>query len=155
MGILNSIFSKIFPSAQAAVGNVTDAVKNQVNNITGNNKDTASTSQDQNQQSQQNQQNQTNQQSTGNQTSASNVDVMAILEDLAKKFPEKLNWKTSIVDLLKLLGLDNSLDARKKLAKELDYTGSTDDTAAMNTWLIKAVMKKIAEKGGNVAHLFS
>lgn len=153
MGILNSIFSKIFPSAQAAVGNVTDAVKNQVNNITGNNKDTASTSQDQ--QNQQNQQNQTNQQSTGNQTSASNVDVMAILEDLAKKFPEKLNWKTSIVDLLKLLGLDNSLDARKKLAKELDYTGSTDDTAAMNTWLIKAVMKKIAEKGGNVAHLFS
>ncbi|WP_334321655.1 DUF3597 domain-containing protein [Gilliamella apicola] len=153
MGILNSIFSKIFPSAQAAVGNVTDAVKNQVNNITGNNKDTASTGQDQ--QNQQNQQNQTNQQSTGNQTSASNVDVMAILEDLAKKFPEKLNWKTSIVDLLKLLGLDNSLDARKKLAKELDYTGSTDDTAAMNTWLIKAVMKKIAEKGGNVAHLFS
>lgn len=153
MGILNSIFSKIFPSAQAAVGNVTDAVKNQVNNITGNNKDTASTGQDQ--QNQQNQQNQTNQQSTGNQTSASNVDVMAILEDLAKKFPEKLNWKTSIVDLLKLLGLDNSLDARKKLAKELDYTGSTDDTAAMNTWLIKAVMKKIAEKGGNVTHLFS
>ena len=153
MGILNSIFSKIFPSAQAAVGNVTDAVKNQVNNITGNNKDTASTGQDQ--QNQQNQQNQTNQQSTGNQTSVSNVDVMAILEDLAKKFPEKLNWKTSIVDLLKLLGLDNSLDARKKLAKELDYTGSTDDTAAMNTWLIKAVMKKIAEKGGNVAHLFS
>ena len=153
MGILNSIFSKIFPSAQAAVGNVTDAVKNQVNNITGNNKDTASTGQDQ--QNQQNQQNQTNQQSTGNQTSASNVDVMAILEGLAKKFPEKLNWKTSIVDLLKLLGLDNSLDARKKLAKELDYTGSTDDTAAMNTWLIKAVMKKIAEKGGNVTHLFS
>ena len=153
MGILNSIFSKIFPSAQAAVGNVPDAVKNQVKNITGNNKDTASTGQDQ--QNQQNQQNQTNQQSTGNQTSASNVDVMAILEDLAKKFPEKLNWKTSIVDLLKLLGLDNSLDARKKLAKELDYTGSTDDTAAMNTWLIKAVMKKIAEKGGNVAHLFS
>ena len=153
MGILNSIFSKIFPSAQAAVGNVTDAVKNQVNNITGNNKDTASTGQDQ--QNQQNQQNQTNQQSTGNQTSVSNVDVMAILEGLAKKFPEKLNWKTSIVDLLKLLGLDNSLDARKKLAKELDYTGSTDDTAAMNTWLIKAVMKKIAEKGGNVTHLFS
>lgn len=153
MGILNSIFSKIFPSAQAAVGNVTDAVKNQVNNITGNNKDTASTGQDQ--QNQQNQQNQTNQQSTGNQTPASNVDVMAILEGLAKKFPEKLNWKTSIVDLLKLLGLDNSLDARKKLAKELDYTGSTDDTAAMNTWLIKAVMKKIAEKGGNVTHLFS
>lgn len=149
MGILNSIFSKIFPSAQAAVGNVTDAVKNQVNNITGNNKDTAPAKPDQNQQNQQNQQN------SENQTPTSNVDVMAILEDLAKKFPEKLNWKTSIVDLLKLLGLDNSLDARKKLAKELNYTGSTDDTAAMNTWLIKAVMKKIAEKGGNVAHLFS
>lgn len=145
MGILNNIFSKIFPSAQAAVGNVADAVKNQVNNITGHDKDAASNNQNQDQ----------NQQHSDNQTPISDVDVMSILNNLASKFPEKLNWKTSIVDLLKLLGIDNSLDARKKLAQELNYTGSTDDTAAMNTWLIKEVFKRIAEKGGNITHLFS
>ena len=147
MGILNNIFSKIFPSAQAAVGNVADAVKNQVNNITGHDKDAASNNQNQDQ-------NQT-QPHSDNQTPISDVDVMSILNNLASKFPEKLNWKTSIVDLLKLLGIDNSLDARKRLAKELNYTGSTDDTAAMNTWLIKEVFKRIAEKGGNITHLFS
>ncbi|OCF96437.1 DUF3597 domain-containing protein [Gilliamella sp. wkB308] len=147
MGILNNIFSKIFPSAQAAVGNVADAVKNQVNNITGHDKDAASNNQNQDQNQ--------NQQHSDNQTPISDVDVMSILNNLASKFPEKLNWKTSIVDLLKLLGIDNSLDARKKLAQELNYTGSTDDTAAMNTWLIKEVFKRIAEKGGNITHLFS
>ncbi|MFQ0973441.1 DUF3597 domain-containing protein [Gilliamella sp. CG35] len=147
MGILNNIFSKIFPSAQAAVGNVADAVKNQVNSITGHDKDAASNNQNQDQ-------NQT-QPHSDNQTPISDVDVMSILNNLASKFPEKLNWKTSIVDLLKLLGIDNSLDARKRLAKELNYTGSTDDTAAMNTWLIKEVFKRIAEKGGNITHLFS
>ncbi len=150
MGILNNIFSKIFPSAQAAVGHAKDAVKEQVDKITDTVKDKTSTNTGNNSNSDQNQQN-----STENKTPISQVDVMSILDNLAKKFPEKLNWKTSIVDLLKLLGIDNSLDARKKLATELNYTGSTDDTAAMNTWLIKEVMKKIAEKGGNVSHLFS
>ena len=153
MGILNNIFSKIFPSAQAAVGHAKDAVKEQVDKITDTVKDKTSTNTDNtgnNSNSDQNQQN-----STENKTPISQVDVMSILDNLAKKFPEKLNWKTSIVDLLKLLGIDNSLDARKRLATELNYTGSTDDTAAMNTWLIKEVMKKIAEKGGNVSHLFS
>ena len=150
MGILNNIFSKIFPSAQAAVGHAKDAVKEQVDKITDTVKDKTSTNTGNNSNSDQNQQN-----STENKTPISQVDVMSILDNLAKKFPEKLNWKTSIVDLLKLLGIDNSLDARKKLATELNYSGSTDDTAAMNTWLIKEVMKKIAEKGGNVSHLFS
>ena len=150
MGILNSIFSKIFPSAQAAVGHAKDAVKEQVDKITDTVKDKTSSNTGNNSNSDQNQQS-----STENKTPISQVDVMSILDNLAKKFPEKLNWKTSIVDLLKLLGIDNSLDARKKLATELNYTGSTDDTAAMNTWLIKEVMKKIAEKGGNVSHLFS
>lgn len=150
MGILNNIFSKIFPSAQAAVGHAKDAVKEQVDKITDTVKDKTSTNTGNNSNSDQNQQN-----STENKTPISQVDVMSILDNLAKKFPEKLNWKTSIVDLLKLLGIDNSLDARKKLATELNYTGNTDDTAAMNTWLIKEVMKKIAEKGGNVSHLFS
>ena len=150
MGILNNIFSKIFPSAQAAVGHAKDAVKEQVDKITDTVKDKTSNNTGNNSNSDQNQQN-----SSENKTPISQVDVMSILDNLAKKFPEKLNWKTSIVDLLKLLGIDNSLDARKKLATELNYTGSTDDTAAMNTWLIKEVMKKIAEKGGNVSHLFS
>lgn len=83
-----------------------------------------------------------------------NVDVVAILDEMAKKNAQKLNWKTSIVDLLKLLGLDSSLTARKALAAELHYTGSTEDSAAMNIWLHKAVMKQIAEKGGNVKDLF-
>lgn len=149
MGILNNIFSKIFPSAQAAVGHAKDAVKEQVDKITDTVKGNTS-SNNTNSNTDQNQQN-----SSENKNPISEIDVMSILDNLAKKFPEKLNWKTSIVDLLKLLGIDNSLDARKKLATELNYTGSTDDTAAMNTWLIKEVMKKIAEKGGNVTHLFS
>ncbi|MCX8660538.1 MULTISPECIES: DUF3597 domain-containing protein [unclassified Gilliamella] len=149
MGILNNIFSKIFPSAQAAVGHAKDAVKEQVDKITDTVKGNTS-SNNTNSNTEQNQQN-----TSENKNPISEIDVMSILDNLAKKFPEKLNWKTSIVDLLKLLGIDNSLDARKKLATELNYTGSTDDTAAMNTWLIKEVMKKIAEKGGNVTHLFS
>ena len=78
------------------------------------------------------------------------VDVVAKLEGLAATHPEKLNWKTSIVDLMKLLDLDSSLSARKELAKELGYTGDTGDSATMNVWLIKAVMKKLAENGGKV-----
>jgi hypothetical protein len=78
------------------------------------------------------------------------VDVEAVMNDLASKSSEKLNWRTSIVDLMKLLKLDSSLSARKELAKELGYTGSTDDSAAMNIWLHKQVMKKLAENGGKV-----
>ncbi|GAJ29199.1 DUF3597 domain-containing protein [Acidomonas methanolica] len=81
---------------------------------------------------------------------AAPVDVEAILSDLAAKSGQTLNWKTSIVDLLKLLGMDSSLDARKQLAGELHYTGSTDDTATMNVWLIRQVMQKLAENGGKV-----
>jgi len=78
------------------------------------------------------------------------VDVEAVMNDLASKNGEKLNWRTSIVDLMKLLKLDSSLSARKELAKELGYTGSTDDSAAMNIWLHKQVMRKLAENGGKV-----
>lgn len=79
------------------------------------------------------------------------VDVVAQLEKLAAATPQKLNWKTSIVDLLKLLEIDSSLAARKELAVELycpaDFMG---DSAKMNVWLHKAVLKKIAQNGGNV-----
>lgn len=79
------------------------------------------------------------------------VDVMAQLEQRAASNPQKLNWRTSIVDLLKLLDLDSSLDARKELAKELfcpdDLMG---DSAKMNMWLHKNVLGHIAANGGNV-----
>jgi hypothetical protein len=78
------------------------------------------------------------------------VDVEAVLNGMAAQQSEKLNWRTSIVDLMKLLGLDSSLAARKELAGELHYTGSTDDSASMNIWLHKQVMKKLAENGGKV-----
>jgi hypothetical protein len=76
--------------------------------------------------------------------------VGAILTELASRNKEKLDWRRSIVDLMKLLNLDSSLSARKELAKELHYTGNTDDSAAMNVWLHKQVMIKLAENGGKV-----
>ncbi|GBR50170.1 hypothetical protein CSR02_07245 [Acetobacter pomorum] len=78
------------------------------------------------------------------------VNVDAVLADMAAKNGQNLNWQESIVDLLKLLGLDSSLDARKKLAAELGYTGDTNDSATMNVWLIKEVRQKLAENGGKV-----
>jgi uncharacterized protein DUF3597 len=78
------------------------------------------------------------------------VDVEAVLTKLASQNKEKLDWRRSIVDLLKLLQLDSSLAARKELAKELRYTGNTDDSATMNIWLHKQVMIKLAENGGKV-----
>lgn len=78
------------------------------------------------------------------------VDVDAVLSDMAAKSGQQLNWQESIVDLLKLLGLDSSLAARKQLATELHYTGDQNDTATMNVWLIKEVRQKLAENGGKV-----
>src|SRR4051794_32554692 len=78
------------------------------------------------------------------------VDVTAVLDGLAANNPEKLDWKKSIVDLMKLVGMDSSLSARKELATELGYTGDQSDSAAMNIWLHKAVMKKLADNGGKV-----
>ncbi len=79
------------------------------------------------------------------------VDVVAKLEGLAAANPEKLNWKTSIVDLLKLLGMDSSLTARKELASELGCPQEKmADSAQMNMWLHKTVLQKLADNGGNV-----
>ncbi len=81
----------------------------------------------------------------------SKVDVVAKLESMASANPEKLNWKTSIVDLLKLLGLDSSLAARKSLATELGCPADKmGDSAQMNIWLHKTVLQKLAENGGNI-----
>lgn len=148
MSILQSIFSKIIPSS---FGSTVENIKEKVENAAKTTKDAVTNNQNQPNQTQTEQQNQSTQ-SNSNQTN--HVDVVSILDDLAKKNAQKLNWRTSIVDLLKLLGLDSSLDARKKLATELHYTGDMNDSATMNIWLIKEVMRKIAEKGGNVKDLF-
>lgn len=118
MGILSTIFSKIFPSAKAEAAPEANAPVAPA--------------------------------STPAAPAVEVVDVTAILNGLAAKNPQKLNWKTSIVDLLKLLDLDSSLTARKELAAELGYTGDTSDSATMNIWLHKQVMIKFAENGGKV-----
>ncbi len=81
---------------------------------------------------------------------ATQVDVEAILDGMAAKHGEKLDWKHSIVDLMKLVGMESSLAERKELAQELKYSGDTNDSAKMNVWLHKEVMKKLAENGGKV-----
>lgn len=78
------------------------------------------------------------------------VDVEAILNAKVQQAGQPLNWRTSIVDLLKLLELDSSLQSRKELAQELHYSGGTADSAAMNVWLHRQVMNKLAENGGKV-----
>ena len=79
------------------------------------------------------------------------VDVQQVLTDIAaSKGNPDLNWKTSIVDLMKLLGMDSSLDSRKELATELGYTGQLDGSAEMNMWLQREVMRQLAANGGKV-----
>ncbi|WP_076593806.1 DUF3597 domain-containing protein [Herminiimonas arsenitoxidans] len=119
MGILSTIFSKIFPSSHAAPAPSTPAAT-------------------------------TSAAPAAPATPAQQVDVEAILNGLAQKNPQKLNWSTSIVDLMKLLDMDSSLTARKTLAQELNYTGDTNDSASMNIWLHKQVMIKVSENGGKV-----
>ncbi len=80
----------------------------------------------------------------------SEVDVEAVLELRSANKPQKLNWRTSIVDLMKLLDIDSSLENRRELARELGYTGSTEDTAAMNVWLHSRVMEELRKSGGRV-----
>ncbi len=78
------------------------------------------------------------------------VDVAATLDKLAAKNSEKLDWKHSIVDLMKLVGMDSSLSARKELAHDLHYSGDMNDSAAMNIWLHKEVMQKLAANGAKI-----
>lgn len=81
---------------------------------------------------------------------ASNADIEQILNAAVKKSGQKLDWRHSIVDLMKALGMDASLAERKELAGELGYTGDTNDSAKMNIFLHKALMKKLSENGGKV-----
>jgi hypothetical protein len=88
--------------------------------------------------------------SSGSAAPAGSVDVAPILDKAVAAKKEKLEWRTSIVDLMKALDIDSSLGARKELAKELGYTGDTNDSATMNIWLHKQVMTKLAANGGKL-----
>ncbi|PZA12527.1 hypothetical protein DNX69_08205 [Rhodopseudomonas palustris] len=83
-------------------------------------------------------------------TAAPSVDVAPILDKAVKAKGEKLEWRTSIVDLMKALDIDSSLSARKELAKELGYSGDMNDSASMNIWLHKQVMAKLVANGGKL-----
>jgi len=81
---------------------------------------------------------------------APEVDVAGILDFMNEQRAQKLNWRTSIVDLMKLIGLESSLAERKELADELGYTGDKSDSASMNIWLHKQVIQKIRDNGGQL-----
>ena len=81
------------------------------------------------------------------------VDVDGILDFMNEQRDQKLNWRTSIVDLMKLTGMDSTLAERKELANELGYTGDTSDTATMNIWLHKQVIARIRADGGQIRDL--
>lgn len=87
---------------------------------------------------------------SGGAASGGQVDVEEVLNGMASKNSQQLNWRTSIVDLMKLLDIDSSITARKALADELHYTGDKNDSATMNVWLHKQVIKKLEENGGKV-----
>lgn len=127
MGILSNIFSKIFPSSHAAPSPASQSAIPVQDNPATTTAVAATTAKP-----------------------ITEVDVEKLLTDLAQKSSEKLNWRTSIVDLMKLLNIDSSLSARKDLAKELDFTGDMNDSASMNIWLHRQVMNKVAANGGKV-----
>jgi hypothetical protein len=88
--------------------------------------------------------------STATPAAGGNVDVAQVLDGMESKAGQQLDWRHSIVDLMKLLDMDSSLTARKELASELHYTGDTGDSATMNMWLHKEVMSKFAANGGKL-----
>ena len=137
MGILSNIFHKIFPGSHPAAQNTSQA--------------DAGAQQRAPQPTQQPAQQPAQQpQAAPAAAPMQQVDVEAVLNNMQQQSGQQLNWRTSIVDLLKLLGLDSSLQARKELAAELNYSGDTNDSASMNIWLHRQVMQKLAENGGKV-----
>jgi 3-oxoacyl-ACP reductase-like protein len=133
MGILSNIFHKIFPSSHPAVTQAATQAATPAATTTAAAPATPAASVAS---------------ATTKDASVAEVDVESILNNMSGA--SSLNWRTSIVDLLKLLGLDSSLESRKELAKELNYTGDTGDSATMNIWLHRQVMNKLAANGGKV-----
>lgn len=133
MSILGKILDKIFPSRKSNDAATTSAPSNEDASLAAANAGAARAAN-----------------ATTAPSAMEQVDVETMLDGLSQKNPQKLNWKTSIVDLMKLLDLDSSLSERKELAKELGYTGDTSDSASMNIWLHRQVMNKLAANGGKV-----
>lgn len=141
MGVLSDIFHKIFPASHPAVVKSQKPAAPQTSPSAAPTKPTTTATA-----------------STTTSTSSvmppptdiPEVDVEEMLNAKAKTAGQPLNWRSSIVDLLKLLDLDSSLQARKELAAELGYTGDTNDSATMNIWLHRQVMNKLAANGGKV-----
>lgn len=138
MSILSNIFHKIFPASHPAVTNspaqaqpTSTATNQQPTPTASTTTSTASVT-------------------TPPTQNIPEVDVEEMLNAKAKTAGQTLNWRSSIVDLLKLLDLDSSLQARKELAAELGYNGDTNDSATMNVWLHRQVMNKLAANGGKV-----
>jgi hypothetical protein len=142
MGILSNIFHKIFPSSQGAAQNSSQAAPGAQQRAPQPTPAPASQPAQQPQAAPA--------ASAPAAAPMQQVDVEAVLNGMQQQSGQQLNWRTSIVDLLKLLGLDSSLQARKELAAELHYTGDTNDSASMNIWLHRQVMNKLAENGGKV-----
>lgn len=133
MGLLSTIFSKIFPAshpANATPDNATTVGAAPVGISEASAAAPAS--------------------STVPTAAVAPVDIEAVLTAMAREQGVQLNWRTSIVDLMKLLGMDSSLQARKQLAQELHFTGDSSDSATMNIWLHHEVMNKVAANGGKV-----
>lgn len=128
MGILGKIFGRIFPNANA--GQATPSGQAQPTKPAG--------------------QPQAAPAGAAPAATMDRVDIEKVLDGMAANSSQKLNWRTSIVDLMKLVGMDSTLQERKELADELGYSGDKSDTAAMNMWLHKQVMKKLQENGGKV-----
>jgi hypothetical protein len=136
MGMLSNIFHKIFPSSHPAVAQA-DTAAAPASPASGGPSSSAGTSPPPTS-------------SAPPTASMPEVDVEQVLNNMLQASGQTLNWRTSIVDLLKLLGLDSSLQARKELASELGYSGDTNDSASMNVWLHRQVMNKLAANGGKV-----
>jgi len=131
MGILSNIFHKIFPSSHPAVAQADAPAATPTSTASGTSAAPAAPA-------------------PASAQPMPEVDVEQVLNGMAQSAGQPLNWRTSIVDLLKLLGLDSSLQSRKELAGELGYSGDTNDSASMNIWLHRQVMNKLAANGGKV-----
>ncbi len=136
MGILSNIFNKIFPNSNAAKE---AAAKAQAQNAPAAPRPTTTAAPAPAAPA-----------AASTPAAMDQVDVEAILNSKLQASGQQLNWRSSIVDLLKLLDLDSSLQSRKELAAELNYTGDTSDSASMNIWLHRQVMNKLAANGGKV-----
>jgi len=138
MSILSNIFHKIFPSNHPTVANASPAQTSQTPQSQQQARQSAPAAAD------------SSFVPPAPSSAISELDVEAILNKKVQEAGQPLNWRSSIVDLLKVLQLDSSLQSRKELAQELHYSGNTEDSAAMNVWLHRQVMNKLAANGGKV-----